>query len=257
MAARRGRGGEMDEWDTTIGSKAYYMNVVLREATVPLTVVEIMEEVRRRGYPEFGAPQSHLRRLEGKDPKRPTAYVQRIGNRWTPILSSRVPAQLANVTTRNPHERMVISTSSVVEDIEAAFTNASLQPTTKKSLIEARLGQGKFREAVLTAWGSKCAVTGSTTVAAIRASHIKPWRDSTDSERLDPENGIPLVASLDALFDRGLISVDDSGMVLISNQLSADERLLFGLQNACLRCTPPERTGELLAIHRKRHGFTQ
>ncbi len=224
---------------------------------MPLGVVEIMEEVRRRGYPKFGAPLSHLRRLEGKDPKRPTAFVQRIGNRWTPIRSSPVPAQLTNVTTGNPHERPVMSISSVAEDIEAAFTNANLQPTTKKSLIEARLGQGKFREAVLTAWGSKRAVTGSTTVAAIRASHIKPWSESTDQERLDPANGIPLVASLDALFDRGLISFADSGKMLISNQLSASERLLFGLQNAGLLRTLPRRTGELLAIHRKRHGFTQ
>jgi putative restriction endonuclease len=41
---------------------------------------------------------------------------------------------------------------------------------------------------------------GLTTRALLRASHIKPWSQSTDSERLDPANGILLAAHIDALF---------------------------------------------------------
>ena len=57
---------------------------------------------------------------------------------------------------------------------------------------------------VLKIWGNRCCVTGSTTLDAIRASHIKPWRRSSNQERLDPYNGLPLVATLDALFDAGM-----------------------------------------------------
>ncbi len=50
----------------------------------------------------------------------------------------------------------------------------------------------------------------------LRASHIKPWRDSSNQERLDGENGFLLTPSIDHLFDRGFISFEDSGRLLIS-----------------------------------------
>jgi predicted restriction endonuclease len=52
--------------------------------------------------------------------------------------------------------------------------------------------------------------------ALLRASHIKPWRMSDNSERLDPENGLLLVANLDAAFDAGLLSFTDTGRMLFS-----------------------------------------
>jgi hypothetical protein len=243
----------MDEWDTTIGSKAYYMNVVLRESLTPLSTAEIMEEVRKRGYPEFGATASHLRRLEGKDPKRPTAFIRRVGNRFETINRSQPAAVRADHVKRQESEQP--TPVSVVDDVIAVFDDNAAVLTAKRSLIEARLGQGRFRDAVLTAWNNKCAVTGSTTAAAIRASHIKPWRESSDHERLDASNGIPLIASLDALFDRGLISFADSGTILISEQLSLSERSLFGLQNARLSRPLSDKTKTFLAFHRERHGF--
>ncbi len=50
----------------------------------------------------------------------------------------------------------------------------------------------------------------------LRASHCKPWRDSTHAERLDPENGLLLTPSIDHLFDRGFISFESSGRLLVS-----------------------------------------
>ena len=50
----------------------------------------------------------------------------------------------------------------------------------------------------------------------LRASHLKPWRDSTNSERLDGENGLLLTPTIDHLLDRGFISFEDSGMLLVS-----------------------------------------
>jgi putative restriction endonuclease len=48
------------------------------------------------------------------------------------------------------------------------------------------------------------------------ASHCKPWRDSTNEERLNGENGLLLTPSIDHLFDRGFIGFEDSGDLLIS-----------------------------------------
>ncbi|WP_027948005.1 HNH endonuclease signature motif containing protein [Litchfieldella anticariensis] len=78
---------------------------------------------------------------------------------------------------------------TLVNDIKEIFRRR-VPKTTREALADARVGQGAFRSSVLIHWGGKCCVTGSTAEKAIRASHIKPWRDSTDEERLDPQNGL-------------------------------------------------------------------
>ena len=52
--------------------------------------------------------------------------------------------------------------------------------------------------------------------AHLIASHCEPWRDSTNQERLDGENGLLLTPSIDHLFDRGFIGFEDSGRLIIS-----------------------------------------
>ena len=51
------------------------------------------------------------------------------------------------------------------------------------------------------------------------ASHIKPWAVSDDIERLDPNNGLLLLANIDKAFDLGYISFNDKGKIMISNFL--------------------------------------
>jgi hypothetical protein len=139
----------------------------------------------------------------------------------------------------------------VIQDIEDV-QRRPIPPTTKAALVNARVGQGAFREQVLELWGQCCAVTGSVTLNAIRASHIRPWRHSTDKERLDPYNGLPLLASLDALFDTGLISFASSGRLLVSGKLSATEKSIFGLHDkSSLKTKPTAKTDRYLDYHRK------
>src|SRR5207248_65853 len=145
--------------------------------------------------------------------------------------------------------------SVLVRDLAEIEQSPSVDSTTTKALIDARLGQGKFRGRVLQAWGNCCSVTGSALQAAIRASHIKPWRESSNAERLDPENGLPLVANLDALFDAGLISFESSGKLIVSSRVSAREREILGIVERSLRKKPTPKMAEYLAHHRLKHGF--
>jgi len=138
--------------------------------------------------------------------------------------------------------------STLPEDL-ADIQRRNIDDTTKKALVNARLGQGRFRKAVLQRWDDCCAVTGSVTQRAIRASHIKPWRAATDAERLDPDNGIPLIANLDVLFDAGLISFDSRGTMVVSSELAAPERDILGLVEKALRREPTARAVEYLAYH--------
>lgn len=118
---------------------------------------------------------------------------------------------------------------SIVDDILRIVKDKSIDSTVKETLILARRGQDQFRRDVLEKYGKKCCVTGSTTLEAIRASHIKPWKISTDKERLDPCNGLPLLATLDALFDQGLITFSNFGKMIISPLVIEVERDLLGL----------------------------
>lgn len=66
------------------------------------------------------------------------------------------------------------------------------------------------------------------------ASHIKPWRLCEDSnERLDGANGLLLTPHVDRLFDRGLISFEDDGDVLLSRKLEHIDLDRLGLSGAC------------------------
>jgi hypothetical protein len=144
----------------------------------------------------------------------------------------------------------VLAQSALIEDLEL-IERRKIDSTTKDALVIARVGQGRFRTQVLQLWENCCSVTRSVTHDAIRASHIKPWRESTDEERLDPKNGLPLIASLDALFDAGLISFETSGEMIVSSKLNAAERQIFGIGDESLAKKPPAKTADYLAYHRK------
>lgn len=100
----------------------------------------------------------------------------------------------------------------LVEEIEE---NEELPATTRKALIQARIGQGRFRERV-GGIERRCRITLVDNPAHLIASHCKPWRDCTDDERLDAENGLLLTPSIDHLFDRGFISFEGNGDLLVS-----------------------------------------
>lgn len=91
----------------------------------------------------------------------------------------------------------------------------SIPETERTAVLKSRIGQGVFRERLITYWKG-CAVTGADCISVLRASHIKPWRDSNNEERLDQFNGFLLTPNLDAAFDAGHISFDSSGKIMIS-----------------------------------------
>lgn len=147
---------------------------------------------------------------------------------------------------------------NAMEDFETCIASYKDEPeTTRKALIDARLGQGKFRESLLMVWNNKCSVTKCSTEQLLRASHIKPWRDSSNIERLDKFNGLLLIPNLDLAFDRGLISFSDTGRILISGRLKDRDQSLLGINPTLqLACVYPENRS-YLQTHRKLHNFSE
>ena len=83
------------------------------------------------------------------------------------------------------------------------------------AIIRARKGQGLFKDRV-SRIETRCRITGVQNPVHLVASHCKPWRDSTNEERLNGENGLLLTPSIDHLFDRGFIGFEDNGRLIIS-----------------------------------------
>lgn len=118
---------------------------------------------------------------------------------------------------------------------------AGIPETERTREVRQRIGQDVFREALMDLWQGRCAVTGIPfPPQLLRASHAKSWAKATDSERLDPFNGLLLATHLDAMFDSGLIGFAEDGHMLCSSQLDPVVRSHFDInEDSRLRSVAP------------------
>jgi putative restriction endonuclease len=114
--------------------------------------------------------------------------------------------------------------SNIESDIDSIINNPLISATEKSILINSRIGQGKFRQELISYWNG-CSITGFQDTKLLIASHIKPWKDSSNAERLDLFNGLLLLPNLDRVFDAGLISFTEDGLIKISSQLVEPTKL--------------------------------
>lgn len=98
---------------------------------------------------------------------------------------------------------------------EQVETDNSVSETDREAIIRARRGQGLFKQRVMQI-ETRCRITLVDNPTHLLASHCKPWRDSSNEERLNGENGLLLTPTIDHLFDRGFIGFEDSGELIIS-----------------------------------------
>ena len=179
-------------------------------------------------------PKDHINLLRGLLPSR-YSPLQESGNGIQSIYLTELPPDLADVLIG-----LIGKEASILKDQSAGSVgpkpmqveNADLEvwehhieakiesdtgipDTEREALIVARRGQGLFKQRVMGI-ETRCRITGVTNPIHLRASHCKPWRDSTNHERLNGENGLLLTPTIDHLFDRGFISFEDSGVLIVS-----------------------------------------
>lgn len=109
--------------------------------------------------------------------------------------------------------------------VHEPLTLEQLKPTVteRSGLVLSRVGQGAYRKSIINRWLNQCAVTGFKDSRILVASHIHPWKDASNDERLDVNNGILLSPTYDALFDKHLITFENSGDIVLSESLPAEE----------------------------------
>lgn len=101
--------------------------------------------------------------------------------------------------------------------------------TERTGLVTSRVGQGAYRKRIVHRWEYKCAITGFSKLDILIASHIVPWCDSNDNERLDVDNGLLLSPTYDALFDRNLISFENNGKIILSDAIDNEAYKKIGV----------------------------
>jgi hypothetical protein len=137
------------------------------------------------------------------------------------------------------------------EAMAEAIGFSDLPESEKDDLIEARLGLGRFADTVRSLWDNACCATGVTVEALVHACPIKPWVHCTNDERLDPENGLPLVPNWHLAFSTGMVAFDDDGALLLSADLPADEARKAGIDPDFRLAVKGERQRAYLAWHRR------
>lgn len=142
--------------------------------------------------------------------------------------------------------------SDLFQDLEEKRTDLeALSQKNREATIQARIGQGLFRERLINHWEG-CSVTGFDNTNLLIASHIKPWRDCTSSEALSMVNGLLLLPNIDMAFDRGYISFDAAGAIIFSPQFSDEDAAALGISHAMkLRWCYPQHE-EFLEYHRSK-----
>lgn len=147
---------------------------------------------------------------------------------------------LIGVEARNIIRGRVLAESQVIapavglieweeHEIDRVRSDKQIAETERQALVLARRGQGTFKLNVMRIERA-CRITGVTREEHLRASHCKPWREATNEERLDGENGLLLTPNADHLFDRGFIGFDDDGDVLISPVAHVESLRRMGLE---------------------------
>lgn len=120
---------------------------------------------------------------------------------------------------------------TILAEINRVQNDATLSVTEREAIVKARVGQGKFRDKLVDYWRG-CSVSTFSHFDLLIASHIMPWRDADNQQRLDVFNGLLLLPNYDKLFDKGYISFDDNGRIIYSRYIDDTDRRLLKMDSS-------------------------
>ena len=155
-------------------------------------------------------------------------YLTELAAPLADVLGSLIGAEYNKARSAAPH-----TASQTADDDAEAVVNqrADLTETQKLQLVKARRGQGLFRSRVELIEPC-CRVTRVVERQHLRASHILPWRDADDQQKLDGNNGLMLSPHIDHLFDQGYITFEDDGSLVASLEASPEVFKAWGIETA-------------------------
>lgn len=116
------------------------------------------------------------------------------------------------------------------ESIKSLAKNLSKKPFASLEVYRKVKDRGSaqqvFRQLLIQAYKGKCAFTGFSCKDGLEATHIVPWSKCEDSAKIAPSNGLLMNSLCHKLFDRGLITLDDSYTIRVSPKIRKISRRL-------------------------------
>jgi len=177
-------------------------------------------------------PKDHINTLRRYLPER-YSPLQANGDGLQSVYLAAVPEMMAHALIgaigADAYEQALAAltgfpTSPDAEEIDppaVPIDDDEFGPTYRDQVVKARRGQGVFRANVMLVEES-CRVTHVADKKHLRASHIKPWRDANNAERLSRNNGLLLSPHVDHLFDQGYISFSNTEQLLVVPEVRTD-----------------------------------
>jgi predicted restriction endonuclease len=147
-------------------------------------------------------------------------YLAKISKEMADILialSKGVGDAIVDDLSKNLEFELPKEELAVVDEI---IMRTDIGATQKTQIINSRRGQGVFKANVRLV-ETFCRVTKVANPKHLVASHIKPWSKSDDIEKLSGFNGLLLAPHIDHLFDKGFISFEGNGNLILSSQLDS------------------------------------
>ncbi len=179
-------------------------------------------------FPKPIRPKDHIDILR---PFLPPRYspLQQTGNGLQGIYLTAIPEVLSSALIQliglEQYENALAAVTWLPPKNEAPENEqallAQIGPTFREQLVRARRGQGVFRSNVLLV-EEQCRVTKVSDRRHLIASHIKPWKDATDAERLNGQNGLLLSPHIDHLFDEGYATFSITEQLVVIPEVKAD-----------------------------------
>ena len=191
---------ESDGWEVLVAWE------ILPEAINPRAYLDVLNNERRKHLPMNSDGKVNLSYLF----ELPLDFGQALASGVVGIDLSQIGGGIENQEVE-----------ALVREAEEIVSDTARTRTERKQLVAARLGQGVFKDNVAKI-EPICRVTGVSERRHLIASHIKPWRESDNAERMSGANGLLLSPHVDHLFDRGFITFRDSGQLVLANDLSPE-----------------------------------
>ncbi len=210
-------------WHPTLGWMVSVRYKLLKNAISPAQHIEIIR-------PYLPAHRSPLQ-ASGRGNQ---AYLFSIGKEMAEVLIGLIGKEAQEFVSHQDYqlskeEILVADKNRVSEwenkEQEKIDSDPVIPATEKEYLRKSRIGQGLFRQRLMD-FEKSCRITKVTNPEHLVGSHIRPWRESDNKQRLDGENGLLLTPTVDHLFDRGFISFENNGSLIVSpvaDKLSLDK----------------------------------
>lgn len=180
-----------------------------------------------------------------------SVYLTEVPAPMADVLLSAIGQLALGIREASLHLDPEVQRQKAEEAITRAIDRSPIEETTRKALVAARVGQGRFRADVLVV-EPRCRITGVEDQRLLIASHIRPWHRCPENEqRLDPFNGLMLTPTFDRMFDRGLLTFEDNGDVHVSPTVTTDVVRRIGLNHHRNVGRFNEEQRNYLAYHRE------